>query len=452
MVYLNKYKTFAKTLLLNVNKFLSKKLISILSTIFLITIFSSLLFTRSFVGVYIFGFRLGELLILFSFVFTIGILFLLFPEITIFSNNLLLIFKGFVISFFVIAILTDTNLTQPYAFKTSSYIWTIGFLFMGSYLLSKSNAQILKFSTVVLLFVYLFSTGNYPNFLIDLFYKISDKFQFIKGSEMTIAYISIVLLNFKLYKNEKINFGIFIIFGSLFFPVLMFASRGAFLGALIFFIFEIYFRREFITKNKLYVFILLVISVPLFLISTLRVDGNIQFNQIVNEPQAEINAAVIDVVTKKDISSAFLGFYINEDGYLDSWDPTTSWRLDIWQDVFVDMNTKNILFKGYGYKEIIPVMTDPTAPGRLGWDGLNENVHNYFVNILARGGIFQILIALVFHYFLLTQYKERHGNYRIFSFVLPLLFIASLDAAMEGVNYPIVFYSLYGYFIKNGID
>ena len=48
-----------------------------------------------------------------------------------------------------------------------------------------------------------------------------------------------------------------------------------------------------------------------------------------------------------------------------SWDPTTDWRLDIWQDVFYDLKDKNRLLTGYGYKEIIPVMLDPTAPGRL---------------------------------------------------------------------------------------
>ena len=45
--------------------------------------------------------------------------------------------------------------------------------------------------------------------------------------------------------------------------------------------------------------------------------------------------------------------------------------------------------------KILPVMTDPSAPGGLGRDGLNEHVHNYFVNIFARGGIFQFL--LFFH-------------------------------------------------------
>ena len=213
MVYLNKYKTFINDLLFHANKLINKNFKLFLSTIFLVTIYFCLLFTRSFVGIYVFGFRLGELLILFSFVLTIGILFLLFSELTIFRNDFLLTYKGLIISFFVVSLLTNTNLTKPYAFKTSSYIWTAGFLFIGSYLFSKTNKQVLKFSTLILLLIYLFSTGNYPNFLIELFYKISDKFQFIKGSEMTIAYISVVLLNFKLYKNEKINFGMLIIFG-----------------------------------------------------------------------------------------------------------------------------------------------------------------------------------------------------------------------------------------------
>ena len=71
---------------------------------------------------------------------------------------------------------------------------------------------------------------------------------------------------------------------------------------------------------------------------------------------------------QKNTTELFGSFFIM-DGRLYSEEQMANWRLQIWQDVFVDMNTKNILFKGYGYKEIIPVMTDPTAPGRLGWDG-----------------------------------------------------------------------------------
>ena len=88
-------------------------------------------------------------------------------------------------------------------------------------------------------------------------------------------------------------------------------------------------------------------------------------------------------------------------------DNTTNWRLDIWQDVFEDLNNKNLIIYGYGHNEIIPVMTDPSAPGRLGRDGLNENVHNYFVNILARGGHFNLLLSLPF-IFLYCKYQKEN--------------------------------------------
>ena len=42
-------------------------------------------------------------------------------------------------------------------------------------------------------------------------------------------------------------------------------------------------------------------------------------------------------------------------------------------------------------------MTDPSAPGRLGRDGMNEHVHNYFVNIFARGGIGQLILFVLLH-------------------------------------------------------
>ncbi len=411
-----------------------------------------MLFTRSVVGLYLLNIRFGEILVLISFLSSLIILLFIFKDSTFFDSKVISLFKLLIVFFFIVSYLTSTDLLRPYAFRTSSYIWTISYLFVGSYIISKKNIKILKSSILFLFLIYLFSSGNYPEFFIDLFYKFSDKFQFIKGSEITLAYICIILVNYKLFENKKVNLSYIILFGALFIPILLVASRGAFLGAIMFIILELFYRKNFIFNNMKFFVILIFLSIPLFLISTLRIGSNNQIEQIALNPQQEIELALNDVVTKKDITSVFLGFYITDYGYLDSTDPTTSWRLDIWQDVFYDMKSKDILLNGYGYKEIIPVMTDPTAPGRLGWDGLNENVHNYFVNILARGGLFQLLIALCFHIYLVWYFKERHGNYRILSFTLPLLFIASLDAAMEGVNFPIIFYSFYGYFIKNGID
>ena len=126
-------------------------------------------------------------------------------------------------------------------------------------------------------------------------------------------------------------------------------------------------------------------------------------------------------------------------------DNTTNWRLDIWQDVYEDMNNKNLIIKGYGHNSIIPVMTDPSAPGRLGRDGLNENVHNYFVNIFARGGIFQFIAYLVFYLTLLKLWKKKNNDYSILIFMIPVLFNSTLDMSMEGVQYPLAFFSFLGY-------
>ena len=96
-------------------------------------------------------------------------------------------------------------------------------------------------------------------------------------------------------------------------------------------------------------------------------------------------------------------------------------------------------------------MLDPTAPGRLGRDGLNENVHNYFVNILARGGILQLLLFLYIYKTILTVYKRNHGDYKILILLIPILILSSLDVTMEGVNFPIIFYTYLGYTMKKGI-
>ena len=135
-------------------------------------------------------------------------------------------------------------------------------------------------------------------------------------------------------------------------------------------------------------------------------------------------------------------------GRLESTDPTANWRLDIWQDVVFDMFEDGLVFSGYGYNEILPVMTDPSAPGRLGRDGLNEHVHNYFVNIFARGGVFQFLLFLIFHLGIILYWKRKYLNYTILLFMVPSLLAASLDMSMEGVQYPIVYYLFLGYLLS----
>ncbi len=416
---------------------------------FYFVIGASLAFGRPFVGIYIFGIRLGELLIAAGFLLSI---FLAMFYIDDFSDrfNKNYIFSLLVFSFLVIVFLTGSSLTNTYAYKSSSYIWTIGYIFVGYYFISKSyiNKYILNLILFVPLFTYVISTGNYPNFMMSFFYSFSDKFLFLKGSDLTISYIAVTFFIKNLNFSNKFKFSYFIYFGFLFLPLLLFASRGAFISCVIFMIFELYFYRNFILKNYKFSIITFLLGSLIFIVSSYRVEGSLSFEEI-SQPESVTNT-IGNIVQQKKTKDLFLGFYINGEGYLDSWDPTTSWRLDIWQDVIYDMSEKNIILKGYGYKEIFPIMKDPTAPGRLGRDGLNENVHNFVINVLGRGGLVHLLIYSIFQFYLIFEYRKKHSNLYILSLIFPLFFMSGFDATMESVHFPIVLYCLYGYFLKNG--
>ena len=107
------------------------------------------------------------------------------------------------------------------------------------------------------------------------------------------------------------------------------------------------------------------------------------------------------------------------------------------------------MIKGYGYNEILPQMTDPSAPGRLGRDGLNVHVHNYFMTIFSRGGLIQLSFFLYFYYLVIKLWLKKYKNYNILSFLFPILLASSLDISMDGVQFPILFFSSLGYFLNS---
>jgi len=419
---------------------------------YLITIFFSILFTRPFVGILIGPFRLGELIIggcilLTLLLFTISKYFDMYE-----INNLKKTYFYISLSFFFVVIVTNTNLFNLYTFKSSSYIWTLIFIFFGYiYFLPDKYKDLFFYSTVIcLILMYIISTGNYPNFIIAFFNGVSDKFQFLKGSELSLVLI-ITNLMAKNKFTQKIYLRFLILSSAIYFPLLLFNSRAAFFVAVIFLLIEIYYTREEFFSINLINFFLLFLTIPLFLISTFRVYGNLDFAKLPEFSNTEIIADTVnDLVERRETTEVFLSFYL-QDGRLRSKDSTTEWRLDIWQDVFEDMTNKSILLKGYGYKEIIPVMLDPTAPGRLGRDGMNENVHNYFVNIFARGSFIQLTLFVLFNIQIIIKYKRKFNSYNILSYLIPIYLMSSFDATLESVHFPFVFFSFLGYFLKKGI-
>ncbi len=414
----------------------------------------TILFARSFVGIYIFGFRLGELVVVGTFI--VSIIFLIYiPKLLKLNNfhkSLFKIQKVIILSFIPISLLTNSNLLDTYAYKSSSYIWTLTILYFGIFFLKDLEKNKLFFYAIftVLPVLYLISTGFYPNFIMDFFNTYSDKFQFIKGSDLMLSYIVISLTIFKFKGvNDYTVLHLFIL-SAVYFPLLLFNSRGAFISAFIFFLTQLIHVRKYLFKFKLKSIAILLLSYLFFYGSVLQVYGEFTFIKLGEGAQPDIvSQQVTDIVNQKNTKEAFYGFYI-ENGRLFSKDNTTNWRLDIWQDVFEDMNDKGIFLTGYGYKEIIPVMLDPSAPGRLGRDGLNENVHNYFVNIFARGGIFQFLLFIAFYIRLIQISKQINGNYEILYLLIPVFLNSSFDANLEGVQYPMIFFSFMGYlyFVK----
>ena len=124
--------------------------------------------------------------------------------------------------------------------------------------------------------------------------------------------------------------------------------------------------------------------------ATLDFDSDVENNSSGSENSISDLSPEIDEVIYENVNQFWI--FTLADGRLYSRETNIDYRLQIWQDVLFDLDFQDKILTGYAYNEIIPAMTPRE---RQGWDGSNENVHNYLVNIFARGG----LIQLVFFWF-----------------------------------------------------
>ena len=138
-----------------------------------------------------------------------------------------------------------------------------------------------------------------------------------------------------------------------------------------------------------------------------------------------------------------MSFYFCENR-LCSEDNTLDWRLDIWSDLIVDQINKEQLLIGFGFNEIFEIMKDPTAPGRLGREGLNEHVHNHIFTIVGRMGLIGVFLysLLQFNLFAMNSTKK------ILLFIFPLFLVTMFDTTMESVQFPILYYTILGFRTK----
>ena len=411
--------------------------------------FLLIIFGRPFVGLYVFGIRLGELLVAYSFIafFYFIIKKNSFPDK---FKNLFTVLVLIFLSFLFSNIFDEGFYFSEYLFKSSSYIWTVSFLFLG-YIYKIKNQYLPYILSGSLFILYIFNTVFYPKIFIDLLTNNADKFELTKASNMLIVVIFVNVINYFTVENTKFINYYFIFSTSFYLPLLLFNSRGSFLSLAMFIILFLIYKKDLYLENLRSTLIFLAIFTLSFIVSTYNIFGELDFSKRAQKESIEISSVsdnLNKLVDNKNTINVFFSFYVYE-GRLYSRDGTTDWRLDIWQDVVEDLNKRDKILLGYGYSSIIPVMVDPEAPGRLGEDGLNENVHNYAVTILSRGGLTQLLLFIYFHYKLFIIYRENHKNNFFLVLIIPAFFNAFLDVAMESVQFPIMYYALAGFLLSS---
>ena len=77
-------------------------------------------------------------------------------------------------------------------------------------------------------------------------------------------------------------------------------------------------------------------------------------------------------------------------------------------------------------------------------DGTNENVHNFLLNIFARGGLFHLLIYTFIIYEILKSPKIVNNQSLILLLIVPIFVVSFFDASMENPHFPLIFYFFLG--------
>ena len=173
------------------------------------------IFDRSIVGFMISGQQVGKLIVGIGFLATFLFIILRFYNLNLLNLDdyslSLSILSAIVLTFFISIFLYGTNIFSAYTFRTSSYIWTASILYISLVIFQDINKykkliDIFIYPILLIPFVhYIFSTGYYPNFVMDFFIKFSDKFTFNKASDIMMTAISINFVYFKVGKNKYYN-------------------------------------------------------------------------------------------------------------------------------------------------------------------------------------------------------------------------------------------------------
>lgn len=427
---------------------LNIKFIQLVNKAVIVVFFFAAIFSRSFMGIYIFGFRIGELFVALSlFLFFYLILYnFKFVEKS-FSKMMKASMFLILLYFFVLLNNTEGEYFALYTYKSSSYIWTLSFLILGlivpKFKMSLKKAIIFE---IIFMFIYFTSVFGYPVTLINFFSNFSDKFEPHKGSDLALVYILLLFFLLDL-EDVKQSFYIYIVNSSLFFPLLLFRSRTAFFACVIVFLFA--FLKYLSNLNLSLKEIITIVSLSLVLLTFSTINCQIENIEDDNPIPSDsiINSySNLAEYRLKHFNSDLPLIFFNK-GRVYSGDGNLNWRLDMWQDQLEDQFEDGNLLSGSGFNKKFRIFTENnTGYGndRRGLDDLNEHLHNYFLNILSRGGVFHLIIYFSIYLFLLIHYKNKYKKVDIYFYIIPILLVSSFDSSMENSHFPLIFYYYLG--------
>lgn len=414
----------------------------------------SMIFSRSFLGLYIINFRVGEVIMAVSAAFLIFTI--LFNKYIIDKNliDLIKILNITIIFFVVTALATNSSFLNIYTYKASSYIWSIGFLMLGIIFpkVQINSKLALLFLEAILITIFFVAVFDFPDWIINFFTNFSDKYEPHKGSDIVLNFILINVL-FSLSKNNRNEiFELFLLNSSLFLPLILYKSRAAFIATMFFVLVQVFQNKKVLRVFDLKRVIVYISMIIIVIISTF-ISQKYVIQEFSESTLDQIPSAFKSLGEYK--FSKYKGdypFLYFSDQRVFSGDGNLNWRLQLWQDAIEDNVKSNSIIFGAGYKEKFTVfIEDNTGYGndRRGLDGLNEHVHNYFLTIFLRGGLFQIFIFIVF-YWKLFNLVDKKNKLNYLKFLLPILFVSLFDSSMENSHFPlIVYYFLGNQYIKN---
>ena len=406
----------------------------IFKVLFLI-IFLILIFGRSFLGIFIFGFRLAELLTGFSILITIIVILKnkYFSEQL--GNKIINSFYLLIIYFLLLNLKNSASFFDLYLYKSSVFIWYIAFLFFG-YLIFKNITITTQFFYVGyfgLFIVYILSIIIFPELLTDFFNQYSDKTRFLKGSEIAIFFLVVTFYAYK-FSEKSIFTNLFVLFSSAYIPFIFFKSRAAGFAIFTYIIFILYKKKRYFLESKTKTIILILFSSVLFaLTSHFLIDNTYA---IEDTPDAITQVFKHKYTVSNVYDSEVPLFYIYEKR-LYSADGNLNWRLQLWQEIFSFANYNNEIIFGHGFHKK-PIIFDNLIYSEL--DGFNENPHNFLINIFMRSGIIGVLLVIFLFFNLLSVKTITFTKIELLIFCIPLLFISMFDGSMENPYFGITFY------------